>query len=80
MKPKINYLAVYSQFNNLKLANNKLFTTLPEEEDITENWFVFKSQLNQDCMKYQDCKYCPYHTTFLDICLNSVLLSWKFDQ
>ena len=81
MKPKIIYLAVYSQFNNLKLADNKLFIQqVPDEEDLAKNWFVFKNQLNQDCMNYPDCEYCPYHTTFLHICLSSVLLSWKFDQ
>ena len=79
MKHNMVYLAVYSQFNNLKLADNKLFTAVSVEADLTENWFIVKNHLNQDCMNYPDCKYCPYHTTFLDICL-SIVFSWKFDQ
>ena len=76
MKNKITYLAIYIQFNNLKHANNKLFiTVLPNV--INDRWFTFKNWLNQDCMDYPDCKYCPYHTT-LDICLCSVF-SWKLD-
>lgn len=79
MKHNIVYLAVYSQFNNLKLADNKLFTKV-EPEDLNGNWFTFKSRLNQDCMNYPDCEYCPYRATLLNICLTSVLLNWMLDN
>lgn len=63
MKPKINYLAVYSQFNNLKLSNNKLFSVFITGSDIIKTWLIFKNTLCHDCMTYHECMNCPYRTT-----------------
>lgn len=81
MKPKITYLAVYSQFNNLKLADNKLCNKLPLGDDpMEENWSIFKNKLKQDCLNYSDCKYCPYSATLLNICIRAVIFSWVLNR